>query len=115
MRGQLSLEFAIVFFGILLISLVSITNFLDNNLTKESLDYDKIASSARAAILLLNSGYLNYSGDTINYLGYYVINDSIIEVYITPNISSVYKNFIVSYIKDTTQLSKNYSIVIKGI
>ncbi|WP_423793237.1 class III signal peptide-containing protein [Methanocaldococcus indicus] len=114
MRGQLSLEFAIIFLGILVLSIVTIYNFLNITLfpndSLSTIDIEKISSTARTAINLVNSGYRGFN-ETVYYVGitYEGYN---VTVYITPNVSEDVKNFIVSYIKNNSNINKNYSLII---
>lgn len=83
-RGQLSLEFSLLLFVILILSLASIYHFINNNLDERSRDLDNIDIGAKTAISLVNSGYNGSNvGYPILYLGMsYDSNRTNISIYI---------------------------------
>ncbi|WP_366863773.1 class III signal peptide-containing protein [Methanocaldococcus sp.] len=117
-RAQISLEFAILFLVILVVSIIYIYNFLSNNLTKEDINLDKIDIAAKSAVILVNSNYNGiHSNVTLVYGGLsWSGNKKNITIYISPRsyVTVQIKNFIISYIYNTTTKinSSEYNITV---
>ncbi|WP_456374120.1 class III signal peptide-containing protein [Methanocaldococcus sp.] len=116
-RAQISLEFAILFLVILVVSIIYIYNFLSNNLTKEDINLDKIDIAAKSAVILVNSNYNGiHSNVTLVYGGLsWSGNKKNITIYISPRsyVTVQIKNFIISYIYNTTKInSSEYNITV---
>ncbi|XRO74844.1 class III signal peptide-containing protein [Methanocaldococcus sp. 28A] len=115
-KAQVSLEFSILFLFILLISLITISYFLLQNFSKDDLVIDSVDSAAKTSVLLINSGYNGiHSNTTLIYVGISWSDDKkSIYIYISPdNVTSEIKNFIKSYIYNTTKINQSvYNISI---
>lgn len=63
-RGQIALEFALLMFIILVLSIATVYHFINNNLDEKNRNLDKIDMGAKTAISLINSGY---NGSNVEY------------------------------------------------
>jgi uncharacterized protein (UPF0333 family) len=115
-RGQLSLELALIFLAILLASLITITDFTISTASEKERALDKIDSAGKAAVMLVNSKYNGINANTtLIYCGMNWSEDKKnITIYIMPkDVSEDVKNFIKEYIYNRTNISKdNITIVI---
>ena len=116
-KAQISLEFAILFLTILLVSVVYLNNFLSKNFTNEDVNLDKIDIAAKSAVILVNSNYKGiHSNVTLVYGGLsWSGNKKNITIYISPRsyVTVQIKNFIINYIYSTTKInSSEYNITV---
>ena len=117
-RGQISLEFSILYLAILIVCLISISYFLSANFTKDDKVINDVENAAKTSVILVNSGYNGIMpNDTITYVGISWSDDKKnIRVYISPKKITPeieIKNFIVGYIYNTTKINQSeYNITV---
>ncbi len=119
-RGQISLEFSILYLAILIVCLISISYFLSANFTKDDKVINDVENAAKTSVILVNSGYNGIiPNDTITYAGISWSDDKKnIRVYISPKnyITPKIKDFIEDYIYNTTKVNKSeYNITVSAI
>jgi uncharacterized protein (UPF0333 family) len=115
-KGQLSLEFSMILLVIMLLSLVSIYHFLDNNLNENDKVLDKIDVGAKTAVSLVNSRYNGtYNEYPISYLGM-TSNGKNITIWVsTEQLSDQSREFIKNYIYDSQKIDDEYNITVKKL
>ncbi|CAB3290149.1 conserved protein of unknown function [Methanocaldococcus lauensis] len=120
-KGQITLEFSILFLAILIMSLVTINNFISKNVSKDDLIINQIDIAAKSAVILINSNYKGlHLNTTLIYGGIsWSENKKDIYIYISPKdlVSNDTKNFIIEYVKNyvynTTKINiSDYNITI---
>jgi len=114
-KGQLSLEFSMILLVIMLLSLVSIYHFLDNNLNENDKVLDKIDVGAKTAVSLVNSRYNGtYNEYPISYLGM-TSNGKNITIWVsTEQLSNQSKDFIINYTYNSQKINRSkYNITVE--
>ena len=101
---------------IMLLSLVSIYHFLDNNLNENDKVLDKIDVGAKTAVSLVNSRYNGtYNEYPISYLGM-TSNGKNITIWVsTEQLSDQSREFIKNYIYDSQKIDDEYNITVKKL
>ena len=100
---------------IMLLSLVSIYHFLNNDLNENDRVLDKIDVGAKTAVSLINSRYNGtYNKYIISYLGM-KYNDNDVTIYVsTEQLSNQSRDFIRNYIYDSQKINKSeYTITVE--
>ena len=115
-KGQLSLEFSMILLVIMLLSLVSIYHFLNNDLNENDRVLDKIDVGAKTAVSLVNSRYNGtYNEYPISYLGM-TSNGKNITIWVsTEQLSDQSREFIRNYIYDSQKIDDEYNITVKKL
>jgi uncharacterized protein (UPF0333 family) len=110
----MSLEFSILALAVLVLSVYSITHFLNNSFSEEDRTIDKIDIAAKTAVSMVNSGYNGTSvSRTISYSGvsWNKVDDGTynVTIYIRGDeaeINSV-EDFIINYIVESQNIDPN--------
>ena len=115
-KGQVSLDFSMVLLIIMVLSIVSIYNFLENNFSEDDKTLDKIDVGAKTAVSLVNSRYNGtYNEYPISYLGM-TSNGKNITIWVSTNndnISESARDFIIKYIRNNQKIDDEYNITVE--
>ena len=101
---------------IMVLSIVSIYNFLENNFSEDDKTLDKIDVGAKTAVSLVNSRYNGtYNEYPISYLGM-TSNGKNITIWVSTNndnISESARDFIIKYIRNNQKIDDEYNITVE--
>jgi uncharacterized protein (UPF0333 family) len=115
-KGQISMEFSILFLVIMVMSMATIYHFLSNNFNSKDVTLNKIDVGAKTAVSLINSGYNGtYNEYPITYLGmkYDSTMTNITIIVYTPKLSDSARDFILKYIYNNQNIDPNeYNIAV---